>query len=123
MLLVKTKVAVSNIPNAGLGLYAAEFIPKGKVIWKENPLIDKHFSSLEELNLSSDAKFQIEKYSWYDKNRNIFILAGDDTRFFNHSNNPNCDDSPLYETIALTDIPPNTELTVDYATFHHGKWW
>ena len=34
MLRVKTYLATSSIPGAGLGLFAAEDIPAGTVIWR-----------------------------------------------------------------------------------------
>ena len=40
MLLVKTKLENSQIPNAGLGCFAVEFIPKGTKIWEFNSDFD-----------------------------------------------------------------------------------
>jgi SET domain-containing protein len=42
MLLVKTKLDRSSIE--GIGLFAAEFIPKSATIWKYDPVIDIRFS-------------------------------------------------------------------------------
>ena len=46
-----------------------------------------------------------------------YILCGDDARFFNHADDPNCDDSKRDTTLALRDIPEGEELTVNYRTF------
>ncbi len=48
------------------------------------------------------------------------MLCGDDARFFNHSDTPNCFDFPDERggtTVAARDIDPGEELTSDYASF------
>jgi hypothetical protein len=121
MLMIPTFLKESDIPYAGIGLFTAKYIPKGSIIWLENSNIDLQFDSLDSLNLSQPSLRQINKYAWFDKDRNIWILPGDDTRFINHSETPNCDDSMLGITTALIDIKAGEELTVDYRTFHTGN--
>ncbi len=41
MLLVKTKLGVSSVH--GIGLFAAQFIPKGTVTWEYHPEFDTSF--------------------------------------------------------------------------------
>jgi SET domain-containing protein len=119
MLLVKTKLDLSGIH--GIGLFADEFIPKDTVIWKFNALIDLRCSEEEIQKLSRDSRRQIEKYSYREKHSGLYVLCGDDARFFNHSTTPNCFDYYRNEeedlTVALRDIYPGEELTCDYAQF------
>jgi SET domain-containing protein len=123
MLLIETYLGLSKIPNAGLGLFTSNFIPEGTVIWREHNIFDLTFTS-EEVNRLGDtfwpAKEKMESYAWFDSIRGVWVLPGDDTRFLNHSENPNCDDSELYVTTAARDIMAGEELTVDYRTFHTG---
>lgn len=121
MLLINTFLKESNIPYAGIGLFTVNDIPKGHIIWHENSNIDLQFASLDSLNLSLASLSQINKYAWFDELRNVWILPGDDTRFINHSDTPNCDDSVLGVTTTLMNIKAGEELTVDYRTFHTGN--
>jgi SET domain-containing protein len=72
------------------------------------------------------AREQIEKYTYLDRRLGKFVLCGDDARFFNHAETPNCHDYPDDDggtTVAARDIEPGEELTSDYASFdanHRG---
>ena len=118
MLQIKTYLSVSNIPDAGLGLFADQDISAGTCIWVTNRHIDILLPSLETIGLSEVAKTQIHNYAWWDKELDAWVLPGDNARFMNHSNHPNCDDSYPNTTIALVDIKRGDEITVDYRTFH-----
>lgn len=119
MLLVKTKLGVSRIH--GIGLFADEFIKEGTVIWKFDALIDLRFAEEKIERLSQAAREQIQKYSYREKHSGLYVLCGDDARFFNHSVDPNCFDVYYNQeqdlTIARRDIEADEELTCDYALF------
>jgi SET domain-containing protein len=124
MLLVRTRLGVSEID--GIGLFADENIARGAIIWRFDPSIDQRFSEDMLPRLSLGAREQIEKYSYREKHSGLYVLCGDDARFFNHSTEPNCID--IYEdaanpddahdvTLALRDIAKGEELTCDYSLF------
>lgn len=118
MLLVKTRLGASDIH--GIGLFADEFIPEGAVIWRFDATFDVRFDEREIARLSEGARAQIEKYSYREKHSRLYVLCGDDARFFNHSTKPNCldfRDENQDATVALRDIEPGEELTCDYALF------
>jgi len=118
MLLVKTYLDRSAIH--GIGLFAAERIPKGTVIWRHSREIDLLLTAEEIAALHPAARVQIEKYTYLDRELGKFVLCGDDARFFNHSDAPNCHDIPDARggtTVAARDIEPGEELTSDYASF------
>jgi len=115
MLLVKTKIGPSRI--SGIGLFADQHIPAGTLVWKFEPRIDMLLSESDLDKLSDAARDQIDHHSYFDKARGKYVLCGDNARFFNHSSNPNCDEKIPDQTIALRDILPGEELTVDYRTF------
>ena len=52
--------------------------------------------------------------SYYDKNKQEYVICLDDARFFNHSTSPNLDERHPTKTIARHDILPGEELTVNY---------
>ncbi len=128
MLLIKTIIKES--PIAGLGLFADEFIPKGTVIWKLNPLIDKIIPVSETASFTALEREFLEKYA-YREGDNL-ILCSDNGRYFNHSSHPNTldlIDERGSVSVAKKDIEAGEELVSDYASFdadfktysHHFK--
>lgn len=118
MLLVKTYLASSRIH--GIGLFAAERIRAGTVIWRLNPAIDLELTEEQIRALAPPARQQIRKYTYVDLVRRTRVLCGDDARFFNHDDHPNCRDYPDADggvTVAARDIEEGEELTSDYACF------
>lgn len=125
MLLVKTLLSPSEIH--GVGLFAAERIPKGTVVWRFCWVIDLVLADDALEQLSPPAREQMLKYSYVDRHLRRRILCGDDARFFNHSDEPNCLDFPDNDggtTVAKRDIEAGEELTSDYAAFdlHHKPY-
>jgi SET domain-containing protein len=112
MLTIKTKLGKSDI--SGIGLFADQFIPQGTIVWKFMPNFDLLLSEDEIQKLSESAQKQFYNYAYLDKKYNKYVLCSDDARFFNHSDNPNCDDGTDDVTIALRDINEGEELTIDY---------
>ena len=118
LLLVKTKLAPSKID--GIGLFAAERIEAGTVVWRGNDSIDIRLSAEQLEELSHASREQISKYTYREQNTGMYVLCGDDARFFNHSTEPNCMDVCDCEngvTIAAREILEGEELTCDYSLF------
>lgn len=115
MLKVDTFTAQSEIH--GKGLFAAEFIPKGTIIWKFDPEFDKVISESEFLSLEGNERDHWEIYSF--RFNNEFYLCGDDGIYFNHKETDyNCDEDPVNNTtIANRDIQKGEELTTNYENF------
>ncbi len=116
MLCVKTKIAPSKIQ--GIGLFADQFIPKGTAVWKFMPGFDLLMTEEEIKKLSGPAKEQFYNYAYLDKKHSKYLLCSDDARFFNHSDNPNCDERMDDITTAMRDIQSGEELIVNYKDFY-----
>jgi len=117
MLTVKTKIGASKI--AGIGLFADQHITKGVKVWKFEPILDLLLTKEEIAKLSEPAQEQFNNYAYLDKVRNKYLLCGDDGRFFNHSETPNCDETTEYDsTFAFRDIEAGEELTINYGDFY-----
>jgi SET domain-containing protein len=118
MLLVRTRLEKSAVH--GIGLFADQFIPKGTTLWRFHPTVDtKH--SLDQLSeVAPPSLEQLRRYTYREKYSGLYVLCGDDARFFNHAKNPNCidvDDGQEGITVAVRDIQPGEEMTCDYALF------
>lgn len=117
MILVKTKISQSKINR--IGLFADQFVKKGTKVWEFEPLLDLLLSKEEISKLSLPSQEQFYNYAYLDKVRNKYLLCGDDARFFNHSDNPNCDEKiDNNSTFAIKDILPDEELTINYSDFY-----
>jgi SET domain-containing protein len=119
VLFVKTRLGMSDIH--GVGLFAAEFIRSGTIVWRLNSALDVRLTGEQILGLPEPCREQIQKYSYREKHSGLYVLCGDDARFFNHSAEPNCLDVFRGEgedlTLAARDIEHGEELTCDYACF------
>lgn len=119
MMQVKTYLGISKIPNAGMGLFAKEFIPKGTIVWTfdelDNVYTEEEFKSFTEL-------YQEFLTTYCFMFCGKYILCADNARFFNHSKEANCyscdfNENQLGNTRAKNDIYPGDELTDNYLEF------
>lgn len=118
MLTVKTHLGLS--PIHGIGIFASEPIPKGKIVWVFHPNVDLALTEDMIQALDPHCRAQVEKYCYFDAPSQKYILCGDDARHFNHSTEPNCDDHDTqvaHVTVAARDIGEGEELTCDYSVF------
>lgn len=112
MLRVKTRLAPSKVH--GIGLFAAEFIPKGSVTWEYAPRLDKTYTERDIERMSAVSKEQFLKYAYHDKKLRKFVLCLDDQRFINHNSvDPNILSTPRQD-VAARDIHEGEELTCNY---------
>lgn len=108
MLLVKTKLGVSNIH--GIGLFADEFIRQGTIIFKEDNFTKKLTKEEFEFLPPIQRNF-IKTYSYFRDN--YYRISLDNDRFMNHSDTPNTIDIDDI-TIANYDINIGDEITCNY---------
>lgn len=120
MLLVKTRIGLSKIN--GIGLFAAQFIPKGTIMWRFTEGFDTRIDKDVLGSIPLKDRDGFIKYPFYSRRTNTYVLCCDDARFFNHSDTPNVGDEDDIMTnegidIALCDIQEGEELTCDYRLF------
>lgn len=123
MLKVKTRLDISETEGIGIGLFANESIKKGTIIWEFANEIDTTYTNnfikkCKEKNLISFLK----KYCYFDLESELYIFCGDNGRFINHSDKPNCKEElkskyTFGRTIAVRNIKKGEELTCDYYEF------
>lgn len=124
MLYVKTKVLPSKIH--GLGVFADEFIPKGKIIWKFTPGFDLKFTKSQFKKFPKKIREYITFYGWISKKSKKYCFSSDNGKYFNHSDNPNSL-SAYYKnkeevvTKAIRDIKKGEEITDNYNSFCYNS--
>jgi|SRR3989344_1381297 len=120
MLTVKCIVRPSKIH--GLGLFAAEKISKGVIIWKFNPRFDIYFDQKEVEKMPQTQKEFIKMYAPLTVSGK-YVFSIDDSRFMNHSSvNNNMDvmdaeGEPEKIAIANREIEKGEELLTNYREF------
>ena len=119
MLLIKTYLDKS--PIHGIGVFADEFIKKGTLVWKFNPLIDIILTPEQRQKLPEVTRDFINYISVpYPFGADNYCLSLDNAQYMNHSDDPNMGpDAKKGGDIALRDIPKGAEMTVDYRVEDH----
>jgi SET domain-containing protein len=123
MLLVKTNVGPSGIE--GVGLFAAEFIPKGTRIWEYREEVDQRFDGAYLAQFKEDERERLLTYCYKNPVSGMYVLCGDDAKYINHGKEPNTEDLGFDDgilngegiTIAARDILPGEEIISNYASF------
>jgi SET domain-containing protein len=125
MMLVKTRAAPS--PIHGLGLFAAEFIPRGAPIWRFEPGFDHDFSPAQFAALPVPARDHTRWFCFVSKVNGHVILSGDHACFINHSTTPNTgspeESGGPVTTIARRDIAEGEEITCNYFDYDADTPW
>lgn len=114
MLRVPTYVAPS--PIAGVGLFAATDILAGHVIWEFTEGVDWRITPTELLLFPEPFQSRLRHYL-YQEDSGVYVLCGDNAKYMNHSDDPNCDDAGGDYTVARRKIAAGEELTCDYRLF------
>lgn len=116
MLLVETYLAPS--PLEGLGVFAARRIRKGRLVWALDPATDLLLSEAQLAERPAVYRRYMQRYAYFDRGLNAYLLDGDHARFLNHSAEPNLDFSaPDGSGVAVRDIRPGEEILCDYGQF------
>jgi SET domain-containing protein len=124
-MLVRTQVRPS--PVHGLGLFAAEAIPRGMPVWRFEPGFDHDFSPGAFLALPPGARAHTRWFCFVSRENGHVILSGDHACFINHSTKPNTGASseakPPITTVALRDVAAGEEITCDYFSYDADASW
>lgn len=116
MMLIKTVVRPSMIPDAGLGYFSVNFVPKDSLLWQFNPNFDRAYTQAELDRLELPAREFIIYYGY--KCGAIYYLSRDHTHFINHSDQPSMYlDETGFLAYAAKDIYPDGEVVDDYRIY------
>ena len=116
MLTVSTYVAPSAIE--GLGVFAGEFIERGRLMWSLNPKFDIFIYGEEIEGLTPHMQDFIARYSYpHLEMPGVAVVDSDNGRFMNHTLTPNTDFRIFDKGYALVDIAQGDEITCNYHEF------
>ena len=110
------KIYISKSRIDGKGIFAGEFISKGKLIQYISGTKVKKLLKTKEDSLSIPTWFGLGRSYWMDPGDGPF-------RYLNHSCNPNAAVSGMKSLIALRDIPQDEEITFDYSMTDADPLW
>ena len=103
-------------PHVGYGVFASQPIPKGSLVYVQDPL-DIKITPQQYQRLDETSRQLAEKYSFLDAKGNR-ILSWDAAKFVNHSCHPNTMSTAWGFEVALRDIEPGEEITDEYSLFN-----
>lgn len=99
----------------GIGLFATKPIPVGSVVWHPS-LQSLQVTPAEAACLPELTALWLDELGYRLSNGNTILPAGG-ACFFNHSCAPNIVDTGLDFGIAVRNLEPGEELTLDYTSF------
>lgn len=119
MLLINNYVGKSEID--GVGVFAAEPIARGTVIWRFDAEFDRLIPVERYLSAEPLVKQLLDRYAYPSPDRPGFIVyETDNGRFMNHADDPNSDFSDEGGARATRDIAAGEEITCNYNVFFEG---
>jgi uncharacterized protein len=110
-------------PINGLGLFAGEDIPKGTVVWRFSPALDRELTPEEFDVLAQREREYIRFYGFLSKKSGKYHLSFDNVKFTNHSATPNiasdlsAHEEIEYPLVAIRDIRSGEEILQNYGDF------
>lgn len=116
MLMVDTELRPSPIHGTGVFLLAP--VRRGDLIWRFDARIDRVYAESELTCLPPHVERYLRTYSTWHEPTGLYVLCGDNGRFFNHEPHPSTlsKASSFGDDVAARDLEAGDELTSDYAT-------
>jgi SET domain-containing protein len=121
MLLVKTLLRPSSIQ--GLGLFADQLVRARTPVWRFTPGFDLRISPAQLSSLPKEVRAFFGRFGYRSPTTGQYILCSDHYRHVNHSRDAanvgpsEAQDAGEPADVALRDIQPGDELTIDYRHF------
>ncbi|MDB5476314.1 MAG: hypothetical protein JWP49_1825 [Phenylobacterium sp.] len=116
MMMVETELRPS--PIHGSGVFLLQPVPKGGLIWRFDSRIDRVYTPDEVASLPAHVQAFLTTYCTWHEGAGLYVLCGDNGRYFNHSETPNTVSNGISfgEDHAVRDLAIGEELTSDYRT-------
>ena len=121
--MLKVKAYTAKDSWGGTGLFAAEDIPAGTLVWAYDPRYTRYISVEEYKAAKPKLRAELERYTYpyyAPEDGEVGLLLNlDDSRYMNHDTSPNTASRPdnFAEDIAVCLIKKGEELTCNYFDF------
>lgn len=116
MMLVRTYAAPSAVE--GIGVFAAEPIKQGTLIWRYDPDFDRLVPADWALTGAPVMREFLTRYAYpAHDDPTMLVIEIDNGRLMNHSETPNTDFTKIIEGYALRDIAEGEEFLCNYSEF------
>ena len=116
MMLVRTFAAPSAVE--GVGVFAAEPVKKGTLIWKQDPIFDRLVPAEWIESAAPAVQDFLRKYGYPAHDEpGMLVIETDNGRLMNHSDAPNTDFTKITEGYFIRDIAVGEEFLCDYNEF------
>lgn len=119
---ISNKVKVSQSKTSGQGLVAVEKINKDEIVVDYSQGLGKYINTLEADRLfeqGSDHMIQIGEDLFFAATEQNELEEAD---FVNHSCDPNAGIKNNFQIVAMRDIDPGEEITIDYAMSESSEY-
>jgi SET domain-containing protein len=115
-MMVETELKPSPIHGTGVFLVAP--VRKGDLIWRFDSRTDRVYTPAEVESLPPHVQRYLRTYSTWHEATGLFVLCGDNGRYFNHCADPSTISNAISfgEDHAARDLAAGEELTSDYTT-------
>jgi hypothetical protein len=120
MFLIKTRLDKSKIH--GIGVFAVAKIPSAAPVWRFEPLFDKTIRETDLERLPEHVQEHVRIHAEHFPELGVYRLSSDEDKYMNHSSEPNLRVTEDDFLVAIRDIAPGEELTIDYGEIgmiHH----
>jgi SET domain-containing protein len=116
MMMFETELRPS--PIHGLGVFLVEPVRRGELIWRFDGRIDRVYTDEELVTLPAHVQRYLRTYSTWHEETGLYVLCGDNGRYFNHSDTPTTVSNAISfgEDRAVRDLATGEELTSNYTT-------
>jgi hypothetical protein len=108
-------------PEIGVGVFATEPIPRGTVTWVRDDL--DQVISAERLAAVDPIRFTNVRTWIYRDRTGAYVMCWDLAKHVNHSFSPSTMTTAWELEIAIRDIAPGEEITLDYGTLNDDEPW
>lgn len=118
--MIHIKYKLETSPFHGIGLFAAEDIPKGKIIYTPSPLLDVNLTQEQFDSLDAKEKEEVRWWGFFDEPSQKWHVDFDVSHFINHSYDATVTQDPGHTDaylVAVRDIKSGEELTQNYLEF------
>ncbi|KKS94280.1 MAG: Nuclear protein SET [Candidatus Collierbacteria bacterium GW2011_GWB1_44_6] len=118
MIHIKYKLDKSKIH--GVGLFTDEDLDQGQLVYTASPKLDVNLSEQEFEELNPKEQVEISYWGFWDKDKNVWHVDFDNSRFINHSDSPtvtqDIDRGEAY-MVTTRKVDRGEEITQNYLEF------